>query len=61
MLIRLHVMASSWMYDLRHREEGQTLVEYGLILFLVSIAVVAALQFLAGGIKNVLTNVGNAI
>ncbi len=36
---------------------GQGLAEYALILFLVSIAAVAAVQLLGGGITNLFTNV----
>jgi pilus assembly protein Flp/PilA len=38
-------------------EEGQTLVEYALIIALVSIALVAALSLLATSIGNVFTNI----
>ena len=38
---------------LPEKEEGQGLVEYALIIALVSIVLVAALQLLAGGIGNV--------
>jgi pilus assembly protein Flp/PilA len=37
----------------RDEEEGQTLVEYALIIALVSVALVASLNALAGGIDNV--------
>ena len=38
-------------------EEGQTLVEYALIIALVSIALVAALSLLATSIGNVFSNI----
>jgi pilus assembly protein Flp/PilA len=38
-------------------EEGQTLVEYALIIALVSIALVAALSLLATNIGNVFKNI----
>jgi len=38
-------------------EEGQTLVEYALIIALVSIALVAALSLLATSIGNVFANI----
>jgi pilus assembly protein Flp/PilA len=41
----------------RGEEEGQTLVEYALIIALVSVALVAALTLLAGSIGNVFTNI----
>jgi Flp pilus assembly pilin Flp len=42
-------------------EEGQTLVEYALILFFIAIAVIAALTFLAGDIKSIFTSIGNSL
>ena len=40
-------------YNLREeREEGQTLVEYALIIALVAIVLVVALETLAGGIEG---------
>jgi len=39
------------------KEEGQTLVEYALIIALVSIALVAALSLLATNIGNVFSNI----
>jgi Flp pilus assembly pilin Flp len=38
------------------REDGQTLVEYALIIALISIALVAALTLLSTGISNVFAN-----
>lgn len=38
---------------LRHEEEGQGLVEYGLIIALVAIVLVAALIALNGGLQTV--------
>jgi Flp pilus assembly pilin Flp len=42
---------------LRDREEGQTLVEYALILALVSVTAVAALQALSGGINGIFNKI----
>jgi Flp pilus assembly pilin Flp len=47
------------MQTLRDREEGQTLVEYALILALVSVTAVAALQALSGGINGIFTKIVN--
>lgn len=49
MLIRL----STWLEAMRDREEGQTLVEYALIIALVSIGALLALGALSGGINGV--------
>lgn len=42
---------------LQAEEDGQTLVEYGLILGLLAIAAVAAMTLLGGGITSVFTDV----
>jgi Flp pilus assembly pilin Flp len=39
------------------REEGQTLVEYALIIALVSVALIASLNALAGGIGGVFSTI----
>lgn len=38
-------------------ESGQALVEYGLILFLVSVAIVAVLGLMTGQIQNVFNQI----
>jgi Flp pilus assembly pilin Flp len=43
------------------REEGQTLVEYALIIVTISIGVTAAMLFLRGEIRQVFTDIGNAL
>jgi Flp pilus assembly pilin Flp len=42
------------------RDEGQTLVEYALIIALVSVALVAALTLLKGDIAGVFQAIGGA-
>ena len=43
------------------REEGQGLVEYALILSLVSVAAIAGLTLLGGNIQTLLDGVANTI
>jgi pilus assembly protein Flp/PilA len=43
------------------REEGQGLVEYALILVLVSIVAIAALDAIGTNVTNVLQTVANAL
>ena len=45
----------------REREEGQTLVEYALILALVSIGTIAALVALTGKINTVFSQITAAL
>ena len=42
-------------------EEGQTLVEYGLLLALIAIVVIVALIFLGPIVSNIFSNVGNQL
>ena len=48
-------------FSLPRREEGQTLVEYALILVLIAVVVVAVVATLGGTIKSVFTNVASSI
>ena len=43
--------------NMLRRDEGQGLVEYALIIALVSVALVAALTALAGGISGVFSEI----
>lgn len=42
-------------------EEGQGMVEYGLILALIAIVVIVALRTLGGTAKNIFSDAGNAL
>jgi len=53
MLIKLYVKFQ----ELKDREEGQDLVEYALVIVLVSIAAVASLGTLAGKITGVFSTI----
>jgi Flp pilus assembly pilin Flp len=53
--------AITYLRSLRDSEAGQGLVEYGLILGLVSILAVTALGVLSGDINGILTAVGEAL
>ena len=47
--------------DTRRREEGQTLVEYALILTMVSIGSIAVLLALSGKINGVFDQISSAL
>jgi pilus assembly protein Flp/PilA len=57
MLLVLNLINRLVAWKEAREEEGQTLVEYALIIALVSIALVAALSLLATSIGNVFTNI----
>ena len=43
------------------REEGQTMTEYGILLALIAVVVIAALILLGPAIKNVFDSVTNSL
>lgn len=47
--------------DLLHREKGQGLVEYGLILALISVLSIGVVSSVGGGVKGQFDTIGNAI
>jgi pilus assembly protein Flp/PilA len=60
-LIAYSAAIQAWSKRYFQREEGQGLVEYALILAMVSILVVVALRYLQPNISNTLNLVSNAI
>lgn len=56
-MIRLQVALS----EARSRDEGQTLVEYALILTMISIGSIVALLALSGKINTVFSQISNAL
>jgi Flp pilus assembly pilin Flp len=55
------VMMSRLINRLATREEGQTLVEYSLILAMLSIGSIAVLLALSGKINDVFTTISGAL
>lgn len=53
--------ATNAIAELRNEDEGQTLVEYALIIALVSVALIVALGLLAGGIGTAFQNAIDAL
>jgi Flp pilus assembly pilin Flp len=58
-----HVSQSIYarLVTLLDREEGQTMAEYGIVLALITLAVVATLGLLGGAINTKLTGVLNVL
>lgn len=52
---------AQWVKDNVKREEGQAMAEYGIILALVAVAVVATLILFGNGIVDTLNKVINAL
>ena len=47
----------NWLY----REEGQTMTEYGVLLALIAVVVIAALLVLGPKIKNIFSYIGSQL
>jgi Flp pilus assembly pilin Flp len=47
--------------SLRTREEGQTMAEYGVVLAVIVLAVIAAITLLAGNVSGALESVANIL
>ncbi len=54
-------MIKSYVRSLRDEEEGQALVEYTLIVALISVVAIAALTTIGGDINTILNAVGTAL
>ncbi len=46
---------------LRRREDGQTMAEYGVVLAVITLAVVAAISLLSDNVRSALENVANIL
>ena len=54
-------MIKSYVRSLRDEEEGQALVEYSLIVALISVVAIAALTAIGTSVNDILTAVGDAL
>jgi Flp pilus assembly pilin Flp len=48
---------NAWVGELRKREEGQTMAEYGVVLAVITLGVVLALGILSGAISDAINSV----
>jgi Flp pilus assembly pilin Flp len=53
--------ATSAVDGLRRREDGQTMAEYGVVLAVMTLAVLAAITLLSGNVQNALENVASIL
>ena len=54
-------MIKTYVRSLRDEEEGQALVEYSLIVALISVVAIAALTAIGTSVNDILTAVGDAL
>jgi pilus assembly protein Flp/PilA len=60
MLLKMYLKAQN-LKDLMKDDEGQDLVEYALLVALLSLAAVASITALGGKIQNIFNGIGNAL
>ena len=60
-LLRAQVRVQTTLHTLRHRQEGQGLVEYGLIIASIAILLIVAMLFLAGKLDNLFSDTGGSV
>jgi len=47
--------------SLRRREEGQTMAEYGVVLAVITLAVIGAITLLSDNVRNAIESVANIL
>jgi Flp pilus assembly pilin Flp len=55
------VYATEAVATLKNREEGQTMAEYGVVLAVITLAVIAAITLLSTRVRNAITSVANIL
>jgi Flp pilus assembly pilin Flp len=60
-MTRLYTFIQSIAVAARDTERGQTMAEYAVVLAVVTIAIIAALSLLAGGINSTLSSVTSTL
>ena len=48
-------------FSLREREEGQTMAEYGVVLAVITLAVIGAITLLSDNVRNAIESVANIL
>jgi Flp pilus assembly pilin Flp len=56
-MIKFYAFFQSFMATARDSERGQTMAEYAVVLAVITVAIIATLGFLAGGINKALSSV----
>ncbi len=56
-MIKTYTYLETLVHSLRTRENGQTMAEYAVVLAVITVAIVATLVLLAGGISKTLNSV----
>ena len=60
-LLKLFAFTQASLDALRRREEGQTMAEYGVVLAVITLAVIAAITLLSDNVRNAIESVANVL
>jgi Flp pilus assembly pilin Flp len=60
-MTRFHAFLQSFVAATREGERGQTMAEYAVVLAVITVAIVATLVLLAGGINDALNSVTSSL
>ena len=60
-MLKLFIVAQVAADSMRRREEGQTMAEYGIVLAVITIAVIGAITLLADNVRGALENVAGIL
>lgn len=60
-MLKLFTVVELASRSLREREDGQTMAEYGVVLAVITLAVIAAITLLAGNVSNALNAVASVL
>ena len=64
-MLKLFTFAQAYAADacetLRKREDGQTMAEYGVVLAVITLAVIGAITLLSSHVRNAITSVANIL
>jgi Flp pilus assembly pilin Flp len=60
-VLKLFAFTQASVANLRTREEGQTMAEYGVVLAVITLAVVAAISLLSDNVRSAIENVANIL
>jgi Flp pilus assembly pilin Flp len=60
-MLKLFTFAQVAADSLRRREEGQTMAEYGVVLAVITLAVIGAITLLSDNVRNALESVANVL
>ena len=60
-MLKLFTFVQTAAYSLRDREEGQTMAEYGVVLAVITLAVIGAITLLSDNVRAAIENVAGIL